>query len=146
MSLEQDLTRARKKLRDVEIEEENFEAEANMALPGGFILMILAVILIVATGADGFGILTLIAFFWWVKIGFFSGEADRHMRKTEINAEINRLTGRRNWETQQKRKAKQKENQLKKRKQELDNAKRLVEIGGIENLNKAIGIFEKYGK
>ncbi len=33
-----------------------------------------------------------------------------------------------------------------KKTKDLDSAKRLVEKGGIENLNRAIGIFEKYGK
>ena len=146
MTLEQNLTRARKKLRDVEIEEENFESEAKIALPGGFILMIAAIVLMIATGSDVFGILTVIAFLWWLKIALFNGEKDRNNRKANINAEISRLTSRRNRESQQKRKARQKEDQVKKRKQDLDNAKGLVEKGGIENLNRAIGIFEKYGK
>ena len=83
---------------------------------------------------------------WLAKVAFFGGQANLENRKTGINAEINRLTGRRNRESQRKRKAKQKENQLKKRERELESAKRLMEKGGINNLNKAIGIFEKYGK
>jgi hypothetical protein len=145
MTLEQDLAKARKRLRDVEAEQERFELEAKIALPGGFILMILAVILIVASGSNVFGILTVMAFLWWMKIGYFSGEGDRRSRKAAINAEINSLTSKKRQKTQRNRKAKQREKELKKREQELEGAKRLVKEGGIENLNRAIGIFEKYG-
>ena len=144
MTLEQDLARARRKLRDIDDEKERFEAEAKIALPGGFILMILAVILMIGTGSEVFGILTLIAILWWFKIALFNGEKERETRRVNLNAEIGRLTSRKDRERQQKKRAKQKEDQLKKRKQDLDNAKRLAEEGGIENLNKAIGIFEKY--
>ena len=146
MTLEQDLARARKKLRDVEAEEERLETEAWVAIPGFFVLGILSVILMVSTGSDAFGILFLFGFMWLAKVAFFGGQTNLENRKTGINAEINRLTGRRNRESQRKRKAKQKENQLKKRERELESAKRLMEKGGINNLNKAIGIFEKYGK
>ena len=46
---------------------------------------------------------------------------------------------RRNRELQRKK-------DLERREQELEFAKELMEEGGIGNLNKAIGIFEKYGK
>ena len=146
MTLEQDLARARKRLRDVEAEEEKYEAEGKIALPGVFILMIAAVVLMIGTGSDVFGILTVIAFLWLIRMATAPWMGNWEKRKADINAEISRLASRRNRESQQKRKARQKEDQVKKRKQDLDNAKRLVEKGGIENLNKAIGIFEKYGK
>ena len=144
MTLEQNLARARKKLRDVEIEEENFEAEGQIALPGVFILMIAAVVLMISTGSGVFGILTLIAFLWLIRMATAPWMGDWENRKADINAEISRLTSRKNRERQQTKRVKQKEDQLKKRKQDLNNAKRLAEEGGIENLNKAIGIFEKY--
>jgi len=146
MTLEQDLDRARKKLRDIVAEGERFEAEAKMAIPGFFVLGILSIFLMAATGSDAPAIIFIIGFLWLIKIGFINDEASRLRKLTEINAEISRLTGKRNRETQQKRKAKQKENQLKKRERELESAKKLMEEGGINNLNKAIGIFEKYGK
>jgi len=144
MTLEQDLARARKKLRDVEAEEERLETEAWVAIPGFFVLGILSVILMVSTGSDVFGIIFLIGFIWLAKVAFFGGQANLENRKTDINAEINRLTGRRNRESERKRKAKQKENQLEQKERELESAKRLMEEGGIENLNRAIGIFKKY--
>jgi outer membrane protein TolC len=45
-----------------------------------------------------------------------------------------------------KRREKAQRRQVKKRERELGEAKRLMEKGGIDNLNRAIGIFEKYGK
>jgi len=151
MTLEQDLARARKRLRDVEAEQERFEAEGRIAIPGVFILMILAVVLMISTGSDAFGILTLVAFLWLIRLALFSGEGDRQERTAAINAEINSLTRKKSQKTQRNRKAKQREEQLKKRERkkrerELEGAKRLMEEGGIENLNRAIGIFEKYGK
>jgi len=146
MTLERDLTMAKRKLRDIESEEERMESEAWLAIPAFFGLGILSVILIVATGEDVFAIFILIGFAWLGKVAFFGGQEQLNHRKITILNEINALTTRKNRESQQKRKAKQKENQLKKRERELNMAKRLMEEGGIENLNKAIGIFEKYGK
>jgi hypothetical protein len=146
MTLEQDLTRTRRRLRDVETEEERLETEAWMAIPGFFVLGILSVILMIATGSDVFAILMLIGFGWLSKIAFFGGQQDLENRKAGILAEINHLNDGIRRQNQRRRKAKQKENKLEKRKQDLDYAKSLLEEGGIDNLNRAIGIFEKYGK
>ena len=52
----------------------------------------------------------------------------------------------RRQEKQRKNRETKKKQEQEKKKKELNLANELVEIGGIENLNKAIGIFEKYGK
>jgi TolA-binding protein len=67
-----------------------------------------------------------------------------------INQDIRRRKGTKKRKRTQERKRKNQEQKRKdqeqKKNRELKEAKRLMEKGGIDNLNRAIGIFEKYGK
>ena len=80
-------------------------------------------------------------FFWGDNGGAAQQEVD--YLKGAIQNEKQR---KRRQEKQRKNKETKKKQEQEKKKKELNLANELVEIGGIENLNKAIGIFEKYGK
>ena len=81
---------------------------------------------------------------------FYTG----YQKQKEFDNRLERAEKRRiRTATERKRQQKQRQKEQDKlrrrraaeqRVKDLDNAKRLAEEGGIENLNKAIGIFEKY--
>ena len=65
---------------------------------------------------------------------------------TQVNS-INQNISRRKGAKKRKRtRERKRKDQVQKKNRELKEAKRLMEKGGIDNLNRAIGIFEKYGK
>ena len=66
-------------------------------------------------------------------------EIDRLKRAVQ-----NEKQRKRRQEKQRKNRETKKKQEQEKKKKELNLANELMEIGGIENLNKAIGIFEKY--
>ena len=107
---------------------------AGFTLMGGFII----IMIIVASDPYSTGGEFILAELLWVFLYFFLGyyliakPANEYEEKMKLAVENKKKETR-------KRKLDTKERELK-------EAKRLMEKGGIGNLNKAIGIFKKYGK
>ena len=111
------------------------------ALFGGF----LTIIIIVPAG-EGETFLFL-GFSWLILFGlfFYLGvkQNTEYEEKKKLATEKSR---KRNQENQRKKREVERKKVQEHREKELNLANRLVEEGGIENLNKAIGIFKKHEK
>ena len=90
-----------------------------------------------STGEEVIFALTLHIFLFF-SLGYYliGKPVNEYKEKTKLATEANR---KRKNENTRKRNLKQKNN-------DLEKAKSLVDEGGIDNLKKAIGIFEKYAK
>ena len=148
MSLEQDLAEARKKVQ-------SWQSQTYVGIVGVAICVVMffsiSMIMLdapMSQNIDGERDMCLLSIF----IGFvflgYSTVADGMKVEAErlvdsINHDISQRKSAKNRERAQ---ANQRKRNLEHKDRELKEAKRLMEKGGIGNLNKAIGIFKKYGK
>jgi len=101
---------------------------------GGFV----TIMIIVPAGEAG--AFLFLGFSWFILFGLFFYLGVKQNTEYEEKKKL---------ATEKSRKRKNKETRRRKlntKERELKEAKSLVDEGGINNLNKAIGIFEKYGK
>jgi hypothetical protein len=69
-----------------------------------------------------------------------------HKISHDISVKENNVKRKKTQERKRKNQEKKRKSDLEKKELELEGAKKLMEEGGIENLNKAIGIFKKHEK
>ena len=106
-------------------------------LVGGLVFLVI----IIPGGSENAGLFVgslLLHLFLFFFLGYYliGKPVNEYKEKTKLATEANR---KRKNENTRKRNLKQKNN-------DLEKAKSLVDEGGIDNLKKAIGIFEKYAK